>query len=284
MGAAVDRWRRHGPVKAENVYGLLEDIRARPQYWSGVLGSLDQLSLLLVGYRAAVENHGAEQDIDFAFGNPGPFSDWLLHRRHPAGSSAMARSIAFAWPLAIDHMATDRNVPAFDLFFELVDEFRAERAAYRFGSQEEQVPDVASAVDVPFAVGASCSGSTPWFSQGEAESRGVYPAVAAIRAEPAWCRAATPEYRAQLGALGILDVDFDADMVVVVEIGRRPSTGYGVELERIVEADGALYVCAVETKWMGASGAAIRYPACWATTPHFDGPIRLVLRRTTAGG
>lgn len=271
----MDDWRQQrGPAK--DVYGLLDNIRAHPQYWRAV-GSLDQLRLLLAGYREAVEISGSQEALDFPFGNPGPFSDWV-RLQMPALKTTVHLHVD--WPSAIENRAGELGIPALDLFFTMLDQFRAVRAAYRFGGQATELPDVPTAVEVPFA--PNHQPVTPWFEQGESEWRGVYPIVAALRAQPQWHRVWTLDHPAGT-ATPVPDVDFTASMVLVVEIGARSSGGYSVEIERIAEVGGVLYVCAVETRPGPhcCTTDAVTYPDTWVTTPHFDGPLRVVLGTRT---
>jgi hypothetical protein len=270
------------------VYGLLGDIRANRHEWREV-SSLRDLSLLLTGYRAAVEIHDADEALDFPFGNPGPFAVWTELRypaTYQASYGAVRRGSFHAdWTTAIERAATERGVPAFDLFFELVDEFRGMRAAYRFGRAVERVPDGLAAVDVPFAP-ITPFPAMPWFEQGESEFRAAYPLVAVLGAQPEWHRVWTAENEGQAGVVPVPEADFASSMVVVVEIGARGSSGYDVRVERIVQAGGVLYVCALETRpGPHAVGLpALTYPSTSVATPRFDGPVRVVLRNTTLDG
>jgi PrcB C-terminal len=268
----VDDWRRSWREPAKDVYGLLDNIRTDPHYWRAV-GSLDQLRLLLAGYREAVEISGSHEALDFPFGNPGPFSVWL-RLQIPALKTTSPYDVD--WPSALENQAATLGVPPLDLFFTMVDQFRAVRAAYRFGGQATEVPDAPSAVEVPFA--PNDQAVMGWFEEAESRSRGVYPIVAALRAQPEWHRFWGLDPRAGM-ATPVPDVDFTASMVLVVEIGGRPSSGHSVEIERIAEVGGVLYVCAVETR-PGPNCfkfGMVTYPDTWATTPHFDGPLRVVL-------
>ncbi|MFF1812361.1 hypothetical protein ACFVXW_25125 [Streptomyces sp. NPDC058251] len=60
---------------------------------------------------------------DFDFWNPGsqgPFAEWLWQR--------LGCSSALGWAVEIDREAEAANKPAVELFFSLLDEYRAERS------------------------------------------------------------------------------------------------------------------------------------------------------------
>src|SRR5690349_1670472 len=146
----MSRWRRDRVTAATDVYGVLDDIRARPECWDN-LESLRDLKLLLDGYRLALRSHDEDEGLDFAFGKPGPFAVWVA-LRHPTMYESMGEfypetSVFEDWSISIERAAAERGVPAFGLFFELLDEYRVQRAAYRFGPAAERVPDGVAAVD-----------------------------------------------------------------------------------------------------------------------------------------
>ncbi|MEV5824799.1 hypothetical protein AB0L25_04410 [Spirillospora sp. NPDC052242] len=94
-----------------DVYGLLEQVRARPGMW--IRGhSLRELEILLCGYGIALMVH--EVDEGFAFGPRGPFSDWLGQR--------YGWSLVLGWAAAIEDHA--EGEPPLERFFRLVDEYR----------------------------------------------------------------------------------------------------------------------------------------------------------------
>ncbi|MEW2469289.1 hypothetical protein AB0919_30450 [Streptomyces sp. NPDC046994] len=74
---------------------------------------------MLTGYWVALEIHGVEEDSDFV--HTGPFSEWLWKRL------GMSYSSALGWAVEIERAAEQANTPAMDMFFALLDEFRAER-------------------------------------------------------------------------------------------------------------------------------------------------------------
>ncbi|MFC8270445.1 hypothetical protein ACFUIZ_32700 [Streptomyces cinereoruber] len=103
----------------ENVHDFLDQVRLRPGAWA-LNGSLTHLDSMLLGYRVAMEVHSAEED--FPFWTPGgsaPFDTWLNER---AG-----RPSALRWSTQIEREAETIGTPALELFFTLLDQFRAER-------------------------------------------------------------------------------------------------------------------------------------------------------------
>jgi hypothetical protein len=148
----------------------------------------------------------------------------------------------------------------------------------RFGQAADRVPDAQPVFDIAFTAIAPRP-ALPWFEPGESQSRAAYPMVAVLSAQPAWHRAWTLRHEGQAGVLPVPEVDFAVSAVVVVEIGARPSTGYTVEVERIVKVDGVLYVCALERQPgpQAVTGPAVTYPSASVATDRFDGPIRVVL-------
>ncbi|KJK49047.1 hypothetical protein UK23_15070 [Lentzea aerocolonigenes] len=101
------------PSEHEDVYGLLEDIRLRPELW--VPGRrLGTLQTLLWGYGLALEVHGVEEQ--FAFGSSRDFSSWLAAR--------FGWGMSLGWACAIEEYGGADD--PLDLFFRLVDEYRAE--------------------------------------------------------------------------------------------------------------------------------------------------------------
>ncbi|GAA3486951.1 hypothetical protein [Streptomyces cremeus] len=81
--------------------------------------SLQHLDSLLVGYAVASEiNNSAEH---FDFWNGGPFSEWLWRRM------GMVYPSNLGWAVEIERAAESAGTPAMEMFFFLLDEFRAER-------------------------------------------------------------------------------------------------------------------------------------------------------------
>ncbi|WP_143202971.1 hypothetical protein [Streptomyces sp. CB02261] len=101
-----------------NVYDLLDQVRLRPGMW--VPGSsLTHLDTMLIGYSVALTVHDAEED--FPFWTPGresPFDTWLRKRN---GYESSLR-----WSAQIEREAAAVGMPAIELFFTLLDQFRAE--------------------------------------------------------------------------------------------------------------------------------------------------------------
>ncbi|MCP3768802.1 MULTISPECIES: hypothetical protein [unclassified Streptomyces] len=116
-GVGKRRLRQLSELK--DVYDFLEEVRLRPGIW--VRGSsLLHLHSLLTGYRIALGVHDVEETFDFW--NPGnhiPFNEWLWKRL------GMPYSSALGWAVEIERAAEKAGRPAMELFFELLDEFRA---------------------------------------------------------------------------------------------------------------------------------------------------------------
>lgn len=101
-----------------DVYDFLDEVRLRPgMFVRG--GSLQHLDSTLYGYRLAMGIHGIEED--FPFCEPGaepPFSRWLCQRNGEESS--------LGWSTQIEREAEATGTPAIELFFSLLDQFRAE--------------------------------------------------------------------------------------------------------------------------------------------------------------
>ncbi|MEV7862420.1 hypothetical protein AB0O86_27250 [Streptomyces hirsutus] len=90
-------------AESRDVYDLLEHVRIRPgMFVRG--GSLRELEMLLVGYRAALQVHHVDEDFAFAPAG-GPFAEWL--------SATRGWSMA-GWASAIERQLPDE--PALDAF------------------------------------------------------------------------------------------------------------------------------------------------------------------------
>ncbi|MET7547097.1 hypothetical protein ABZS94_15115 [Streptomyces sp. NPDC005500] len=98
---------------------FLDEVRLRPGMW--VRGSsLQHLDSMLTGYRVAIGIHRVEEDFDFWNpGTQGTFAEWLWQRN---GCSS-----ALGWAVEIEREAETSGTPAIELFFSLLDQFRAER-------------------------------------------------------------------------------------------------------------------------------------------------------------
>ncbi|CAM5726233.1 hypothetical protein [Streptomyces hirsutus] len=101
----------------DTVYDFLDDVRLRPNMY--VRGrSILHLQSILYGYSVACEIHGVPAVTDF---DPlGPFSKWLWPRFGMQHSS-------LGWAIEIKRAADAAGVPPLDMFFDLLDEFRAGR-------------------------------------------------------------------------------------------------------------------------------------------------------------
>ncbi|MDV9187089.1 hypothetical protein R6L23_02460 [Streptomyces sp. SR27] len=106
------------PNECENVYDFLDQVRLRPGMW--VAGSsLTHLDSMLRGYRVAMEVHGAKEALPFwAPGEDTPFDSWLNERN--------GRASSLRWSTQIEREAKATGIPAIELFFTLLDQFRAE--------------------------------------------------------------------------------------------------------------------------------------------------------------
>ncbi|MEU2156877.1 hypothetical protein ABZ532_18000 [Streptomyces sp. NPDC019396] len=101
------------------VHDFLDDIRLRPSMY--VRGrSVLHLQSILYGYSVACEIHGVPVVKDFD--HFGPFSEWLWSRL------GMQYSSALGWAVEIEQAAEAAGLQSLDMFFELLDEFRAARA------------------------------------------------------------------------------------------------------------------------------------------------------------
>ncbi|MFD9218746.1 hypothetical protein ACFWDI_01640 [Streptomyces sp. NPDC060064] len=101
----------------QGVYDLLEEVRLRPGMWVR-RSSLQHLDSMLTGYWVALQVHGVEEQFDFW--RTGPFAEWLWKRL------GMSYSSALGWAVEIERAAEAAGRPAMEMFFDLLDEFRAE--------------------------------------------------------------------------------------------------------------------------------------------------------------
>ena len=100
-----------------DVYDFLEEVRLRPGMWVR-RSSLQHLDSMLTGYWVALEVHGIGEELDFL--HTGRFSQWLWKRlgmRYPS---------ALGWAVEIERVADAAGRAPMDVFFGLLDEFRAE--------------------------------------------------------------------------------------------------------------------------------------------------------------
>ncbi len=101
-----------------DLYDFLDEVRLRPGMW--VRGrSLLHLESMLIGYTAALGVHGISEDCNLRAGSQGPFAQWLWKRL------GMAYPSSLGWAVEIERRAEQTDVPAMELFFQLLDEFRA---------------------------------------------------------------------------------------------------------------------------------------------------------------
>jgi len=101
-----------------DVYGFLEEVRLRPSMW--VRGrSLLHLESMLFGYQAALGVHGIDENSDFSTGSLGPFARWVGEKL------GMAYPSALGWAVEIERASEQAGQPALEMFFDLLDEFRA---------------------------------------------------------------------------------------------------------------------------------------------------------------
>ncbi|MFE3655937.1 hypothetical protein [Streptomyces sp. NPDC059165] len=105
--------------KLGGVHDFLDDIRLRPGMY--VRGrSILHLDSILYGYSVGCEIH--EVPVVNDFGHGGPFSEWLWPR------FGMEYSSPLGWAVEIERAAEAAGVKPLDMFFDLLDEFRAARA------------------------------------------------------------------------------------------------------------------------------------------------------------
>ncbi|SOD76501.1 hypothetical protein SAMN06272781_4348 [Streptomyces sp. 1222.2] len=81
--------------------------------------SLLHLESMLIGYTAALGVHGIDEDCDLHPGSLRPFAQWLWRRL------GMSYPSSLGWAVEIERRAEQTDVPAMEMFFELLDEFRA---------------------------------------------------------------------------------------------------------------------------------------------------------------
>ncbi|MCL7380097.1 hypothetical protein [Streptomyces sp. 35G-GA-8] len=100
-----------------DVHDFLEEVRLRPNMW--VRGSsLQHLDSMLTGYRIALGVHDTAEPFDFWNpGRTGRFSEWLCQR--------LSRQSSLGWATEIEREAEQAGIPAMEMFFEFLDEFRA---------------------------------------------------------------------------------------------------------------------------------------------------------------
>ncbi|MFE7835795.1 hypothetical protein ACFU53_06905 [Streptomyces sp. NPDC057474] len=101
-----------------DMYDFLDEVRLRPGMWVRG-GSLLHLESMLIGYTAALGVHGLDEDCNLRAGSQGPFAQWLWSRL------GMAYPSSLGWAVEIERRAEQTDVPALEMFFELLDEFRA---------------------------------------------------------------------------------------------------------------------------------------------------------------
>ncbi|WP_329292322.1 hypothetical protein [Streptomyces pseudovenezuelae] len=114
------RGTRRRPRRIEDltdVYDFLEEVRLRPGVWVRN-NSLQHLDSMLTGYRLALGIHDKAEPFDFwTPGSPSRFSEWLCQRQ--------GRPSSLGWATEIEREAERSGRPAMEMFFELLDEFRA---------------------------------------------------------------------------------------------------------------------------------------------------------------
>ncbi len=102
----------------DTIHDFLDDVRLRPSMY--VRGSsVLHLQSILYGYSVACEIHGVSAQTDFD--HLGPFSEWLWPRLNMPYSSSLG------WAVEIERAAEAAGIPSLTMFFDLLDEFRAER-------------------------------------------------------------------------------------------------------------------------------------------------------------
>lgn len=102
----------------DSVHDFLDDVRLRPNMYVRNRSIL-HLDSILYGYRVACAIHEAAAVTDF---DPsGPFNEWLWPRLGLGYVSSLG------WAVEIDRAAEAAGTPPLDMFFDLLDEFRAGR-------------------------------------------------------------------------------------------------------------------------------------------------------------
>lgn len=105
-----------------DVHDFLAEVRKRPGMWLPG-GSLQHLDSMIIGYQIALQAHGLQEKDGgaFDFVHFGPFPEWLWPRLGLGYPSALR------WAVEIERAAEKQGVPAVTLFFDLLDEYAAER-------------------------------------------------------------------------------------------------------------------------------------------------------------
>ncbi|MFF7122278.1 hypothetical protein [Streptomyces sp. NPDC008240] len=116
------RPRPRRPRELSNVNEFLDEVRVRPGMWVR-RSSLQHLDSMLTGYAVASEIHDIDERFDFW--NGGPFSQWLWKRL------SMAYPSALGWAVEIERAAEEAGTHPMEMFFSLLDEFRAEQGGSR---------------------------------------------------------------------------------------------------------------------------------------------------------
>ncbi|MFE5832747.1 hypothetical protein ACFQ8W_21170 [Streptomyces sp. NPDC056508] len=104
--------------ECRDVYDFLDQVRLRPGMFVRS-GSLLELQSMLYGFRVASAIYGPQPVLDFE--HEGPFTKWLWPRLGRTHSSPLG------WAIEITKAAQAANRAGIDLFFDLLDEFKAER-------------------------------------------------------------------------------------------------------------------------------------------------------------
>ncbi|MFI1280461.1 hypothetical protein ACH4U5_06790 [Streptomyces sp. NPDC020858] len=102
-----------------DVHDFLDEVRLRPGMWVR-RSSVIHLDSMLTGFSVALEIHADAHDWEFGSGG-GPFAVWLQKRL------GMEYLSALGWAVEVERAAEQADRPAMELFFELLDEYRAER-------------------------------------------------------------------------------------------------------------------------------------------------------------
>ncbi|MGC0339170.1 hypothetical protein [Streptomyces sp. SLBN-8D4] len=113
-----------------DVYDFLEEVRLRPGMWVRN-NSLQHLDSMLTGYRVALGIHDIAEPFDFwTPGSQNHFSEWLCQRQ--------GRPSSLGWAAEIEREAERSGRPAMEMFFELLDEFRADAKPVKPSQTETQ--------------------------------------------------------------------------------------------------------------------------------------------------
>ena len=115
-------------------------------------------------------------------------------------------------------------------------------------------------------------------------SSGRQPGLLIVRTAEEWARCWERMTKGQRPGPEIPSVDWSVEVVVVVNLGSRPTTGYAVTIDQIVAGDQTLEVSVTESRPAGGfGGRMVTHPVHAVAVPARDARdnLRLVQRVTT---